>query len=117
MDQEQIEYNLGKSYEDIERLVTSMKRGEAAVFELEHLQVNKKNNIKKRVKVEVYVIWVDTWTTVIDVECDGKIMKEVVRRGEGHSRIAKYDEVCFEFKICQGSVEKYYVNNKEHVKL
>jgi hypothetical protein len=32
MDEEPIEYNLGKNHEDIERLVTSMKRGEAAVF-------------------------------------------------------------------------------------
>ena len=32
MNQETSEYNLGKEHEDIERLVTSMKRGEAAVF-------------------------------------------------------------------------------------
>ena len=94
-----------------------MKRGEAAVFELEHLQTNKKNNIKKRIKVEVFVIWVDTWTTVIDIDCDGKFMKEMVRRGEGHSRIAKYDEVGFQFKLSQGShviVDEFY---KEPVKL
>jgi hypothetical protein len=37
METEEVEYNLGKEYLDIERLVTSMKRGETAVFELEYL--------------------------------------------------------------------------------
>jgi len=32
MDQEEIEYNLGKEHLDIERLVISMKKGETAVF-------------------------------------------------------------------------------------
>lgn len=34
IDAEEVEYNLGKEHLDIERLVTSMKRGETAVFEL-----------------------------------------------------------------------------------
>jgi hypothetical protein len=34
LDTEDIQYNLGKEYLEIERLVTSMKRGETAVFEL-----------------------------------------------------------------------------------
>ena len=37
MDAEEVEYNLGKEHLDIERLVTSMKKGETAVFELENL--------------------------------------------------------------------------------
>jgi hypothetical protein len=37
METEEVEYNLRKEYLDIERLVTSMKRGETAVFELEYL--------------------------------------------------------------------------------
>jgi hypothetical protein len=102
MNEEKEEYNLGRTHEDIERLVVSMKRGEAAVFETEHLEVSKKSNIKKRIKVEVVVIWVEDWTTVIDVDCDGKLMKEIHTRGEGHSRIAKHDEVCFEFTLTQG---------------
>ncbi len=32
MDAEEVEYNLGKEHLDIERLVTSMKKGETAVF-------------------------------------------------------------------------------------
>ena len=69
---------------------------------MEHLETSAKNNIKKRVRVDVYVIWVEDWTTVIDVDCDGKLMKEIITKGEGHSRIAKYDEVLFDFKLTQG---------------
>jgi len=31
--------------------------------------------------VEVYVISVKEWTTVIDLDCDGRFMKEVIRKG------------------------------------
>lgn len=48
MDSEEVEYNLGKAHLEIERLVTSMKRGETAVFELEHLQTSNKSGIKVR---------------------------------------------------------------------
>lgn len=75
MDAEEVEYNLGKEYLEIERLVTSMKRGETAVFELEHLETSKKSGIKIREKVQVFVIGVETWLTVIDMDCDGKYMK------------------------------------------
>ena len=93
-----------------------MKRGEAAVFELEHLQVNKKNNIKKRIKVDVFVIWAEDWTTVIDIDCDGKFMKQVVNKGEGHSRIGKYDQVCFDFKLSQGLNVVLDLHHATHVK-
>jgi hypothetical protein len=52
-----------------------MKRGEVAVFELEYLETSKKSGIKLREKVEVFVIKVETWLTVIDMDCDGKFMK------------------------------------------
>jgi hypothetical protein len=81
MDQEEIEYNVGKDHFDIERLVTSMKRQETAVFELEYLQTSKKSNIKIRTRVDVFVIATEDWTTVIDMDCDGKYMKEVLQRG------------------------------------
>lgn len=81
-----------------------MKRGEAAVFELEHLEVSAKSGIKRRIKVEVFVIWLQEWTTVIDVDCDGKFMKEVVKRGEGHSRVALHDEVAFTYSIKRGQL-------------
>jgi hypothetical protein len=29
------------------------------------------------------------------MDCDGKYMKEILKRGEGHHRINKYDEVSF----------------------
>ncbi len=58
-----------------------MKKGEAAVFEMQYLQTSKKSNIKKRIKVDVFVVWAENWTTVIDVDCDGKFMKEVIHRG------------------------------------
>ena len=58
--------------------------------------------------MEVFVIWVEDWTTVIDVDCDGRFMKEVLRRGEGHNRIAKHDEVSFEWSLKRGEeVVKY----------
>lgn len=79
-----------------------MKRGETAVFELEHLETSKKSGIKIREKVQVFVIGVETWLTVIDMDCDGKYMKEVLKRGEGHSRINKFDEVSFEYTIKKG---------------
>jgi hypothetical protein len=52
--------------------------------------------------VQVFVIGVETWLTVIDMDCDGKYMKEVLKRGEGHSRINKFDEVSFEYTIKKG---------------
>lgn len=55
-------------------------------------------------KVEVFVIWLDEWTTVIDVDCDGKFMKEVMRRGEGHSRVALHDEVAFKYSLSKGGI-------------
>ena len=48
-----------------------------------------------RQSVEVVVIGVEHWLTVIDMDCDGKYMKEIVRRGEGHNRINQHDEVFF----------------------
>lgn len=77
--------------------MTSMKEGEVAVFELEHLESSKKSGIKVRKGVEVWVIGVDGWRTVIDMDCDGLFMKEVVQRGQGHSRIHMHDEVAFRF--------------------
>jgi hypothetical protein len=68
-----------------------MKRQETAVFELEYLQTSKKSNIKIRTRVDVFVISAEDWTTVIDMDCDGKYMKEVLIRGEGHHRIGKHD--------------------------
>lgn len=88
-----------------------MKRGEVAVFELEHLEVSAKSGIKRRVKVEVYIIWLEDWTTVIDVDCDGKFMKEVAIRGEGHSRVALHDEVAFSYRLAKGEV---VVEEKKH---
>lgn len=52
--------------------------------------------------VEVFVIGVRDWRTVIDLDCDGRFMKEVVRKGEGHSRLGKYDEVSYSFSLKQG---------------
>lgn len=56
----------------------------------------------------MFVIGVDTWVTVIDMDCDGKFMKEVLRRGEGHSRINKFDEVSFQYTIKQGEAIKMH---------
>ncbi len=36
------------------------------------------------------------------MDCDGKYMKEILQRGEGHNRINKYDEVSFEYFIKKG---------------
>ena len=58
--------------------------------------------------MEIFVIGVETWLTVIDMDCDGKYMKEVLRRGEGHSRINKYDEVSFEYTVKKGAAVKLH---------
>jgi hypothetical protein len=75
---------------------------------LEYLETSKKSGIKLREKVDVFVIGVETWVTVIDMDCDGRYMKEVLRRGEGHSRINKYDEVSFEYTIKKGEEVKLH---------
>lgn len=66
------------------------------------MEVSKKSGIKLRENVDVVVIGVENWLTVIDMDCDGKYMKEIVRRGEGHNRINQHDEVFFEFSIKRG---------------
>ena len=83
-----------------------MKKNEVAVFECEYLEVSKKSNIKILDKLEVFVIGVTEWLTVIDLDCDSKYMKEVLRRGEGHNRVSKHDEVTFEYFIKRGCVVK-----------
>lgn len=67
--------------------------------------------------MEVFVIWVEDWTTVIDVDCDGRFMKEVLRRGEGHHRIAKHDEVSFEWSLKRGNEVVKYERHDEPIKL
>ena len=52
-----------------------------------------------RKDMSVFVIWAIDWTTVIDLDCDSKFFKEVLVKGEGHSRISKYDEVVFTFSL------------------
>ena len=54
---------------------------------------------------------------MIDLDCDGKIMKEIITRGEGHSRIAKYDEVKFDFKLSHGDHTVMHHHDSEYVKL
>ncbi len=54
------------------------------------------------------MIGVETWLTVIDMDCDGKYMKEVLKRGEGHSRINKFDEVSFDCCIKKGEQIKFH---------
>lgn len=44
-------------------------------------------------------------------------MKEVVTRGEGHSRIAKFDEVSFDFRLTQGGHTIIEESLKNTVKL
>jgi hypothetical protein len=45
------------------------------------LEVSKKSNIKIRENVQVFVVGVEDWVTVIDMDCDGKYMKEILKRG------------------------------------
>ena len=72
------------------------------------METSKRSGIKLREKVDVFVIGVETWLTVIDMDCDGKFMKEVLRRGEGHSRINKFDEVSLEYVIKKGGAVKLH---------
>lgn len=48
------------------------------------------------------MIAAEDWTTVIDMDCDGKFLKEIHVKGEGHSRIGKHDEVSYEFTLRRG---------------
>ena len=43
-------------------------------------------------------------------------MKEVINKGEGHSRVGKYDEVCFDFKLSQGKNIIMDLHHTTHVK-
>ena len=61
------------------------------MFEVEELEVSKKSNIKILKQKIIYVIEIEKWTTVIDIEGDRKIMKYVVNRGNGPNRVQKFD--------------------------
>lgn len=63
------------------------------------------------------MVGVREWRTVIDLECDGRFMKEVVRRGEGHSRLARHDEVAYWFRLGQGERVAVEERWEEPVKL
>ncbi len=58
-----------------------MKRGEVALFQLEHLEISKKSNIKIKKLTEVFLIQVFDWTTVIDLEGDKKLLKYIYNKG------------------------------------
>jgi predicted ATPase with chaperone activity len=77
--------------EEIERLVTSMKRKETSMFEMEELEVSKKSNIKVLKSKRTFTIEALDWTTVIDIDGDRKVLKQVENKGMGHYRVQKYD--------------------------
>ena len=39
------------------------------------------------------------WTTVIDLDGDKKLLKYVLRKGEGAFRVALYDKIGFTYEI------------------
>lgn len=80
-------------------MVTSMKRGETALFEMEFLKVSNKSNIKIKEYTEVYVIHSIDWVTVIDLDGDKKLLKEVLRKGEGAFRVANFDKISCNYRF------------------
>ena len=60
-----------------------MKKGEIALFEIEHLKTSEENSMKVLDYADYYVIQMKEWTTVIDLHGDRKFMKQILEKGEG----------------------------------
>lgn len=73
--------------------------------------VSKKSNIKIKSKTEIFVINVEDWTTVIDLDGDKRLLKYILKKGEGAFRVALYDKISFKYSISRNNIiirEKEY---------
>jgi hypothetical protein len=78
-----VTFNLGlkEEYFGVEELLVSMKKGEIAMFEIEHLKTSEQNSMKVLEKSDFYIIEMKEWTTVIDLFGDKMFMKQVLQKG------------------------------------
>jgi hypothetical protein len=74
-----------------------MKKGEIALFEIEHLKTSEQNSMKVLDRSEFYIIEMKEWITVIDLFGDKTFMKQVMQKGEGGDRVSMSDEVKFKY--------------------
>lgn len=79
-----------------------MKKGEIALFEIEHLKTSESNSMKVLDYAEFYVIEMKEWTTVIDLIGDRRFMKKVLEKGEGGERVSMSDEVKLSYEVAWG---------------
>lgn len=73
--------------------------------------MSKKSNIKVKELTEIVLVQVFDWTTVIDLDGDLRLLKYVVRKGEGAFRVALYDRITFSYSLKRGDTE---ITKKEY---
>lgn len=93
--------------------IQSMKRGETAVFTIEHIRMNKIKHQRELVGYEYFLVELQTWTTIIDLFGDFSCMKKVNTRSLKKVRYIDSDEAQLIGKVYQSDKVLYDFTMKE----